>query len=525
MWATIIELKRISRASDLMHVDGASSDNIGLNDGRVTMAPFSAACIINFQSSECNASEGKTMSWKKGMNCCLWDEVTCDAKTGNELNLGGNDFNMFPVASQFDQLTGLTHLDISSSSFSGKIPLEISYLSKLSSLDLSDNYGLMFEGHVFETVVGNLTQLRHLLLSGVSMSSVEPTSFLNMSFYITTLIPEGNRLQGKFPEDVFQFSYLEKFHLNGFHCPYLKMFYPNGFQCPYPMKLFLNGSHCLYLEKFFYVEFHGLEINLPKTNWSGPLKSLELSSSHLQELPDSIGNLRSLEILDLSYTNLTGPIPATLANLAQLKRLDLSKNNLSGLLPIPVFNFTQVEYLDFSRNNLIGSLPSRVSGILRLHWLGLNENFLSERVLSWLFSFPSLEVFWLSNNKLTGTIDQSDKVGALELSKLEELDLSNNCLLSLTSASNVDYSLPFLWKLNLSSCNASEFLNFVRNLEGLTSLDLSYNRIRAIEADMFVKLKWLQILVLSHNRPLSLNNNNNIKSCPAPSFFLTIVFL
>ncbi|XP_038998615.1 receptor-like protein 9DC1 [Hibiscus syriacus] len=343
---------------------------------------------------------------------------------------------MFPVASQFDQLTGLTHLDISSSSFSGKIPLEISYLSKLSSLDLSDNYGLMFEGHVFETVVGNLTQLRHLLLSGVSMSSVEPTSFLNMSFYITTLIPEGNRLQGKFPEDVFQFSYLEKFHLNGFHCPYLKMFYPNGFQCPYPMKLFLNGSHCLYLEKFFYVEFHGLEINLPKTNWSGPLKSLELSSSHLQELPDSIGNLRSLEILDLSYTNLTGPIPATLANLAQLKRLDLSKNNLSGLLPIPVFNFTQVEYLDFSRNNLIGSLPSRVSGILRLHWLGLNENFLSERVLSWLFSFPSLEVFWLSNNKLTGTIDQSDKVGALEItreggnwgSNLQYADLSDNLL-------------------------------------------------------------------------------------------------
>ncbi|MBA0606354.1 hypothetical protein Godav_018834 [Gossypium davidsonii] len=107
------------------------------------------------------------------------------------------------------------------------------------------------------------------------MSSVVPTSFRNMSSYITTLILEENGLQGKFPEDVFHFPYLQKFHF----------------------AIFLRESG----------QEQELELKFPKTNWSGPLKSLQVSSPYLQELPDSIGNLRSLEILDLCRSNLKGP--------------------------------------------------------------------------------------------------------------------------------------------------------------------------------------------------------------------------
>ncbi|KAK8985577.1 hypothetical protein V6N11_068830 [Hibiscus sabdariffa] len=581
-----------------------------------------------------NVPKAKTVSWKEGTDCCLWDGVTCDAETGNvigldlsssclvgpfpsnstlflfrhlrQLNLAYNYFSMSPVASQFGELTSLTHLNISWSGFSGEVPLEISHLSKLSSLDLSGMFGgLMLEGHVFESVVGNLTQLRHLVLSDVIMFSVEPASFLNMSSYITTLILEGNGLQGKFPEDVFRFPNLEKLCVNdGFLFPNdLEKLCINGFHFPDLEKFCLDYFHGGHPENFiFKIEVYPLEIKLPKTNWSGPLKSLEVSSSYLQELPDSIGNLRSLEMLDLSYSSLTGSIPAALGNLTQLKHLDLSennlsglfpisvfnltqlgfldlsgnnlsgllpisvfnltqlgfldlsRNNLSGLLPISVFNLTQLGFLDLSRNNLIGSLPSRVSRLSRLRLLDLHGNFLSGRVQSWLFSVPSLVVLSLHDNKLTGPMEQFDKVVPLEyvdlsnneiqgpipaaffqlvnltvldlssnklsgnfemdklskLSKLQKLSFSNNALLSLSSASNVHYSLPYLLSLNLSSCNISEFPNFVRNLEGLTSLDLSYNRIRVIEADKFLKLKSLESLVLSHNSPLSLTNNNNL---------------
>ncbi|KAK9025615.1 hypothetical protein V6N11_038476 [Hibiscus sabdariffa] len=517
-------------------------------DQSVALIQFSNSFSVQCSdASPCSILKAKTTSWKKVTDCCLWDGVKCDTETGNvvgldlscsciigplpsnstlfllrhlhQLDLSNNDFRSSLVASQFGQFANLIHLNISGSGFTGTIPLTISHLSKLESLDLSHN-GLFFEGHVFEKVVGNLTQLRHLLLTDVNMSAVEPTSFLNMSSYIKTLTLENSGLQGNFPENVFSFPYLEEFRFTT------------------------------------YLEGQVLEFKFPKTNWGSSLKSLQVSCSFLQELPDSIGNLRSLEILDLSYSNLSGPFPASLANLTRLVSLRLSNNNLSGVLPISIFNLTQVEFLDFSNNKLVGSLPSQVTGLSRLAELHLDHNFLSGRVPSWLFSLPSLVELGISNNRLTGPIGLFDKVAPLEavdlsnneiqgpipdpiselvnltdldlssnnlsgsfeldklskLSKLKQLSLSDNALLSLTSArpSIASYSLPNLWRLNLSSCNTSEFPNFVRNLPGLTEIDLSYNRIRVVEANMFVKLKSLQQLDLSHNRPLSFSNINNL---------------
>ncbi|XP_039025810.1 receptor-like protein 33 [Hibiscus syriacus] len=263
------------------------------------------------------------------------------------------------------------------------------------------------------------------------------------------------------------------------------------------------------------------------------LRELSLSFNDLQSSPvaSEFGDLTSLEILYLSDCNLTGTIPASLGNLTQLKTLALSHNRLSGLIPFSVFNLPQVEFLDFSYNNLLGSLPSQVTGLSRVVDLFLDHNFVSGRVPSWLFSLPSLSRLVLSNNKLTGPIpdpvselvnltlldlSSNNLSGTFELDqlsgfgKLGQLYLSGNALLSFASASNADYSLPDLSILNLSSCNTSEFPNFVRNLPGLVTLDLSHNKIRFIDADMFVNLKNLQELDLSHNSPLSFSNINNL---------------
>ncbi|XVF78906.1 hypothetical protein PTKIN_Ptkin14bG0175500 [Pterospermum kingtungense] len=510
------------------------------HDQSYALLQFKNSLSIDASSSWCPTN--KTISWKEGTNCCLWDGVKCESETGNvigldlsfsclggtipsnstlfhlhhlqELNLAHNDFSSSQLASTFGQFTNLTHLNISKSGFTGTAPLQISHLSKLLSLDLSYNYDLLIEGHVFEKLLGSLTQLQQLLLDGVNLSSVVPTSFLNISSYITTLTLAGNELQGKFPVDVFRFPCLQKFSL---------------------------------------IDNFELEVNFPKSNWSSPLRSLVVSNvnASLGEVPDSIGNLRSLEVLDLSSSNLKGSIPASLGNLTQLFYLQLANNQFSGRLPFSaIFNLTQIESLDFSSNNLEGPLAPHVNGLSRLRELRLYSNFLSGKIPSWLFSLPTLAELWLSNNKLTGPIEQFDEVGPLEwvdlgnneingpipsfskfvnlthldlssnklngifdlsnLTKLESLSLSNAAVvLSFTNRSNGNYSFPNIGWLNLSSCNLSEFPDVVRNLQALSILDLSYNRIEMIEADMFLKLQSLSYLDLSSNSPLAVRNKGN----------------
>ncbi|XVF78908.1 hypothetical protein PTKIN_Ptkin14bG0175700 [Pterospermum kingtungense] len=584
------------------HVDSTLS-TLSFNSSAPTqLCPrHQSLALIQFNNSlsiDCSASEfwchkykKKTISWKEGTSCCMWDGVKCESETGNvigldlscsclrgtilsnstlfllhhlqDLNLAYNDFSSSQLSFKFGQFTTLTHLNISGSGFTGIIPLQISHLSKLISLDLSDiPNNLIFEGHVFDKVLENLTQLQHLLLDQVNMSSVAPTSFLNMSSSIRTLTLWYSGLQGKFPVDVFRFPCLQKLILTA----------------------------------------NDMDINFPKVNWSSPLRSLEVSSliySSLGELPDSIGNLRSLEVLDLSSSNLKGSIPATLVNLSRLNHLDLSRNlihgpiffpfsnfkqlsyldfsnnylvgpiidsfgnlthllhlstgnnSLTGHLPFSTFNLTQIESLDFSYNEFVGPLPNQVSGLSRLPELRLNFNFLSGKVPSWLFSLSSSVELRLSDNNLTGPIEQADKIGPLErvylqnneihgpipnfstlvnltyldlssnklngifqldksLNQLNELHLSNNVFISLTSGSNVNASLPSLQSLGLSSCNIMEVPDVVRNLPGLTTLDLSYNRICVIEAQMFMNLERLESLDLSHNSALSVSNNSNV---------------
>ncbi|XVF03669.1 hypothetical protein REPUB_Repub05bG0013300 [Reevesia pubescens] len=382
-----------------------------------------------------------------------------------------------------------------------------------------------------------------------------------------------NELQGKLPEDIFRFPYLQKLKIS---------------------------SQSL------------LEVKFPKTNWSSPLRSLDFSRVIFlpEEVsqPSFIGNLRFLEVMDLSFCNLNGSIPESFGNLTRLTSLDLSGNNIIGQLPswfsnfnqlryldlsenqlhgqIPdafgnltklfhlslcfnqfserlpfsVFNLPNIVYLDMSQNKLVGSLPSQVSGLSLLSELDLSGNLLNGRIPPWLFTLPSLSDLRLYDNKFSGLIDQfeqpatsileyvylqnneihgpipssvfalvnltlihlsSNKLTSIfephnlpKLNKLKYLYLSNNTLLS--SVKFHYLFAPNLFFLSLSACNISEFPHFVRNLEGLKGLNLSYNNICVIEADMFSKLENLTFLDLSHNSELALNTTLNL---PLPNLY------
>ena len=217
------------------------------------------------------------------------------------MNLTGDFFNYSLISSEFGKFKSLTHLNLSHSSFSGKIPHEISHLSSLVSLDLSLNNVLLIETPVWKRVIHNLTQLRELLLDDTSMSSIRPNSLMNLSSSFTTLSLHGCYLQGKLENNILCLP------------------------CIQTLDLGFNDN---------------LKGTLSKCNWSNSsLKFLDLSTNFSGELPDSIGNLKSLKHLDISFSNFTGSIPTLLGNLTKLTYLAMSFNSFNDKIQLPLLNF------------------------------------------------------------------------------------------------------------------------------------------------------------------------------------------
>jgi hypothetical protein len=103
---------------------------------------------------------------------------------------------------------------------------------------------------------------------------------------------------------------------------------------------------------------------------SGFAIGIDLNGSILRgALPQELGGLRSLNVLNFSNTALSGIIPPQLSNLPDLYALDLSNNFLSGSIPdlLPA----QLKFLDVSKNLLAGTLSDNIGSIASLGKLDL----------------------------------------------------------------------------------------------------------------------------------------------------------
>ncbi|KAI8570624.1 hypothetical protein RHMOL_Rhmol01G0050200 [Rhododendron molle] len=254
------------------------------------------------------------------------------------------------------------------------------------------------------------------------------------------------------------------------------------------------------------------------------LQELDLAFNHLNFSPfPPSSNLEQFTEFNIADNNLDGKIPEFFSKLTNLKHLDLSFNNFSGPFPRWVANLTQLVSLDISSNPLTaGPIPNyNISGFRNLLVLYLSNCSLNGTLPSWLFTIPSLlrldladnqltgqipefrsdsQLKWirLSNNKLHGPIPQSisglvnlrqlyllsnNLSGVVELQKfssnLEALVLSKNNIsgLSIGNGSNDNATWPKLLVLSLSSCNITEFPEFLQNSSNLFFLDLSNNKI------------------------------------------------
>ncbi|GAV74408.1 Pkinase domain-containing protein/LRR_1 domain-containing protein/LRR_7 domain-containing protein/LRR_8 domain-containing protein [Cephalotus follicularis] len=76
------------------------------------------------------------------------------------------------------------------------------------------------------------------------------------------------------------------------------------------------------------------------------------------DIPNELGQLKFLHVLDLSHNNFSGNIPDALSNLTNLERLDLSGNHLSGEIPASLEGLHFLSYFNVANNSLQGPIPS-----------------------------------------------------------------------------------------------------------------------------------------------------------------------
>ena len=365
-----------------------------------------------------------------------------------------------------------------------------------------------------------LTNLEELDLSMVDISSTVPSILANLSS-LTTIYLGDSGLHGEFPTRIF-------------HLPNLK-------------------SLC--------VDFNpSVNGRIPDFNRSSPFEVLSLAgTSFFGELPDSIGNLKSLYFLNVEGCNFFGPIPASFGNLTELMYLDLSCIYLGicgfhGEFPVGIFFLSNLKFLnvgfnpnhsgrvpDFNRSSSLealrlsgtsffGKLPVSIGNLKSLYFLHAERcNFSRPIPLSFANLMELLYLDLSNNNFSRGTfswIGKQTKLISLDIyaTNLQgdiPFSLGNPTQLTMLNLGWNELTGPIpSWLANLTQLNNLwlTYNNFygpiptsISCLSNLQVLDLFSNNLSGIvEFDLFRKLNNLVHLDLSlNNLSLVIDHNTN----------------
>ncbi|GKE56154.1 leucine-rich repeat-containing protein, partial [Tanacetum coccineum] len=472
----------------------------------------------------------KLGSWNTNVtDCCSWRGVNCSSSgqlgqvigldLSNEtisggindssalfglrnlesLNLAANKFNFTQIPSRFGSFASLLYLNLSNSGFTGQVPGELSQLTRLEILDLSEPFSfgsrsLRLEKPNLSTLVQNLTRLRALYLDNVNISAqkLDWCQGLSSSLPNLEVLSLSNcQLSGPLDDSLGELQSLStiRLALNKLSSPVPEFF--ANFKNLTVMNLAscnLTGTFPKKVLQLESLQILDLSVNtnlygsLPDFPINGSLQSLVLGNTNFSgEIPQSIGNLKNLYRIELHTTNFGGGIPKSMENLTQLSYLDLSSNKFVG--EIPSFKLCKnLTHIDLSRNGLSGMIPSdHFQDLNNLISVDLGFNTFNGSIPSSLFSLQLLQQIKVSSNNFEGFLPNFSNPSLISL---DTLDLSGNKL-----EGEVPKSFFELRKLSimlLSSNNLSGILKTVQfqdRLSNLTTLDLSFNNFSIITSD------------------------------------------
>ncbi|XP_020242521.1 receptor kinase-like protein Xa21 [Asparagus officinalis] len=398
-------------------------------------------------------------SWTTNTSFCSWTGVSCSR-----------------------QRQRVVALNLSSLSLSGTIPPQITNLSFLSYIQLSNN---SFVGPITDSFA-QLPRLKSLILERNRLSGSVPPAIFNMSS-ITELSLRYNNLSGTLPSN--------------------------------------DSLHAILPQvQFLFLSTNLLSGNIPSSlSNCHHLQVLSMAVNRLSgNIPSELGNLQQLRLLYLGVNYLTGTMPASLGNLTNLVALDLPYLNIHGNIPEQLGRLSNLESLNLASNHgVTGPFPISLSNISKLNVLDLSDEQLTGPVPPHFGNMPQLETLLLTGNNLTGgldflsTLSNSRVLETIDLGR-NELDgslantignLSKNLQILVVARNHIKGKIPAelgnltsLWDLNLGN---NEFVGRIpselRMLQGLQSLVLGNNRIHGSIPHELGQLRSLNTLSLSGN--------------------------
>ncbi|CAI9284247.1 unnamed protein product [Lactuca saligna] len=460
-------------------------------------------------------------SWRNTnttQDCCKWRGVRCSNDTGQVIKLDLHvDFNasvgqFFGLSGQIDSsllsLNSLTYLDLSGNSFtripnflgslktlhhlklanieltSSKFPHQLGNLSSLQTLDLLATPVIIKN----TDWLSRLSSLKYLNLSYIDLS--ESVGLLNNVITLPSLVElqlESCSLPNNTAKSFNRTSSVSfaVVNINSNDLPN-SMIYPWLFNFSSTLTYIdLSNNKLLGIIPEAFGMFknlqtldltnNGLQGGIPVSFGNfGNIRELFLSGNNLnQDLSGLFDNLsgfgpeRSLQVLDLSYNQLSGSLP-DFTKFTSLKELYLEQNQLNGSFPRKFEKISDLLILDLADNRINGFLPN-LSVFASLRELYFERNLLNGTLAEKLEPLSKLESLGASSNFFQGTISETH---VANLSRLTYLDLSFN---SLDLEIGSDWSATFqLETISLSSCKlGSSFPRWLRTQTNFSVFDIS----------------------------------------------------
>ena len=293
----------------------------------------------------------------------------------------------------------VTQIDFggTSNNLAGTIPESLSYLTYLERLVFQGNENL--SGNILR-IVNGLNRLKYLLVFG-NKFTIDLSFLPKEAIQMTELELSGGEedFLGVLPEEL------------GIFYPNIRLLSIGGYsqigEIPASIGLCRNLEWLqLRLVSGGLPAEIGNLTNLRYLFISGDFGQGSVKYPMRKSIPESLGNLKNLEQLDIANVYQGGPIPESIGNLVQLRSLTLRCDKLTGGIPSSIGELKYLQDFNLSNNMFTGGIPETIGNMTSLKNVWLGVNLLSGGIPEQLGDCENLSSFTVGNNCLSGEIPQ-----------------------------------------------------------------------------------------------------------------------